>query len=509
MRFTYSVLCALLLVVQSATADINQHFESIRNNPKALYAFFKKMPKGGELHYHLAGGASPETMLKLAPLGNYCVDKISHTLSKTKTHCSDLPLKKLSPKSALYREILNAWSLQDFKPGIESQHDHFFASFFKFQALVADFSPQLLASVIQHAAEQQALYLEVMVLPDNAYATTFAPLIHKASTLEIKKKILLNNPAYQKNIKHTVDESRHFIQDARKSLGCVKKPLTAACNVTVKLQYIILREQPIDNLFAQALNGFAAASQSSDLVSINLVQAEDGPISLQDYRKQMGIISFLHEAYPKTHITLHAGELSKHKVSQSTLDPKELRYHIHDALYTGHAERIGHGTDIIHEKNKEKVLSFMKKNSIPVEINLTSNQRLLAVSDKENPLRYYLKHNVPVVLSTDDEGILRTDLSQEYVEAALKHKLDYATLKTINRNAITYSFLPGKSIWKNAQKGIRVNACRHLDSKRCQRFIKQSEKATLQRQLEKNLLAFEKQYEYPKRWRFIDWIKQK
>lgn len=37
-------------------ANIQSHFDQIKNDPNALYAFLKSMPKGGELHYHLAGG---------------------------------------------------------------------------------------------------------------------------------------------------------------------------------------------------------------------------------------------------------------------------------------------------------------------------------------------------------------------------------------------------------------------------------------------------------------------
>jgi adenosine deaminase len=81
-----------------------------------------------------------------------------------------------------------------------------------------------------------------------------------------------------------------------------------------------------------------------------------------------------------------------------------------------------------------------------------------------HPLHYYLDHQVPVVLSTDDEGILRTDLTREYVRAVMEQQLDYQQLKTITRNAITYSFLPA------------------------------AEKARLQQQLDEQLKQFEARY---------------
>lgn len=136
----------------------------------------------------------------------------------------------------------------------------------------------------------------------------------------------------------------------------------------------------------------------------------------------------------------------------------------------------------------------MANHHIPVEINLISNLKILNISGRNHPLNYYLTHNVPVVLSTDDEGVLRTDLTQQYVEAAKEHGLNYQQLKQINRNTLTYSFLPGKSIWANADKAELIPDCHDLGSKSCQKFIEHNEKAKLQWSLEQQLIAFEKNY---------------
>ena len=92
----------------------------------------------------------------------------------------------------------------------------------------------------------------------------------------------------------------------------------------------------------------------------------------------------------------------------------------------------------------------MAKNHIVVETNLTSNAELLNISGDDHPLPFYLQHHVPVVLSTDDEGILRIDLTHEYQSAVERYALSYQTLKMLNRNSLTYSFLPGESLWADA-----------------------------------------------------------
>lgn len=472
-------------------ADVCHYFSAIKSDPTALYQFFKDMPKGGELHYHLAGGVLPEVMLSLAPQGNYCMDTTTYTISHTQSTCHGISLNSLKKNSPLYKKALRAWSMKDFTPNNESGHDHFFAIFFKFFPIVSDYGPNLLAEVMKRAARHHELYLEIMILPDNAQSSHFGELIRNTKGLANKQKILLTNVKFRKNIQRTSVESTRLLEKARQKLGCDSSSQVPACALTIKFQYNILREQPLDNLFAQALNAFVAASKSHDLIGINLVQAEDGPISLHDYRRQMAIINFLHQAYPTVHIALHAGELTQQKVGANSVNPKELRYHIHDAVLTGHAERIGHGVDIRHEDNSKALLNYMSKASIPVEISFTSNRKILNISGKKHQIQFYLTHHVPIVLSTDDEGILRTNLTHEYVEAVTQYGLDYTTIKTINRNALTYSFLPGKSLWSNASQGLLVKECSNLHATACRTFISHSQKATLQWKLENQLATFE------------------
>ncbi|KTD38893.1 adenosine deaminase [Legionella nautarum] len=487
--FRISSFLTLLLIHSFAGATVSNHFDTIKNQPNALYSFLKNMPKGGELHYHLAGGAYPETMLALAAQGNYCLDKETMTMTKMVERCQGVTGKELSNYPELYAQTIRAWSLKDFIEGQESNHDHFFASFSKFMPLVADYRPQLLAEIMQRAASQHELYLEIMILSDNAKSTHFAPPTVNPEQFNQLQQQLLGNADFVKNIEYTGNEASRILKQARQDLGCNSHPQKDVCQITVKFQYYILREQNLEKVFAQALNGFAAAERSKDIVAVNLVQAEDGIISLRDYRQQMQIFNFLHQAYPKVHIALHAGELAP-----TAVVPENLRFHIHDAISVGQAERIGHGVDIAFENDAEKLLQTMAEKGTAVEINLISNKKLLHISGSQHPLNDYLNHKVPVVLSTDDEGLLRTDLTQQYVEAVLKHGLDYPQLKMISRNAITYSFLPGQSLWANANQGLAIESCKELDSQDCLLFAKKNEKARLQRILEKEFRAFENNY---------------
>lgn len=488
MRF-FKLTMAFLLLNCQAFANVELQFNELKKDPNALYAFLKAMPKGGELHYHLAGGAYPETMIAVASQSNYCLNPNNFEVTKVIENCPGVPVQELPNKPALYQRTIEAWSMKNFKPQLESGHDHFFNSFKKFMPVVINSRATLLAEIMQRAADQHEQYLEIMILPDNANSTSFPTTQLLNKPLDVAQNQLLANPDFQKNIQFTVDQSTAILKKAREHLGCDQNPKLDVCQLTIKFQYYVLREQPLERVFAQALNGFAAAAKSKDLIAVNLVQPEDGYISLRDYHQQMEIFAFLRKTYPAVHLSLHAGELSPQDVL-----PSALNFHITEAVDLAKAERIGHGVAIAYENNVANLLKTMANQHIAVEINLTSNKKILNIKGKKHPLRYYLANKVPVVLSTDDEGILRTTLTQEYVEAVLNHDIDYKTLKMINRNALTYSFLPGKSLWLDPTNAKTVEECSDLQSTACKEFVRLNEKAKLQRQLEMKLIQFEQSY---------------
>jgi len=83
----------------------------------------------------------------------------------------------------------------------------------------------------------------------------------------------------------------------------------------------------------------------------------------------------------------------------------------------------------------------MAAKKIAVEINLTSNAVILGVKGTAHPLAAYRAAGVPVVLSTDDEGVSRSDMTNEYMRAVTEQGLRYRDLKAMALASITYSFL--------------------------------------------------------------------
>jgi adenosine deaminase len=214
---------------------------------------------------------------------------------------------------------------------------------------------------------------------------------------------------------------------------------------------------------------------------------------MSEYHRQMLMLDYLHSVYPTVHISLHAGELAP-----GLVPPDGLRFHIREAVDLGHAERIGHGVDIMYEDRPQALLKEMAAHHTMVEINLTSNDLILGVSTNHHPLPAYRAAGVPVALSTDDEGVSRIDLTHEYTRAATDFNLGYLDLKRMARTSLEHSFLPGPSLWQQADIFTRaVPDCASQPAgapnpaPRCLSFLHSSEKATQQWELERRYTLFE------------------
>jgi adenosine deaminase len=172
--------------------------------------------------------------------------------------------------------------------------------------------------------------------------------------------------------------------------------------------------------------------------------------------------------------------------------------HIRLAVEEARAERIGHGVDVMYENRPHELLKEMARNHVMVEINLTSNDVILGVSGKDHPFPIYRQFGVPVALATDDEGVSRIDLTHEYVRAVQTYGLNYTDLKHMVRTGLEHSFLPGDSLWRIPDAFTGAAAACSKDSlgsekpsSSCASFLKSSEKARQQWELERRFREFE------------------
>jgi adenosine deaminase len=226
---------------------------------------------------------------------------------------------------------------------------------------------------------------------------------------------------------------------------------------------------------------------------LNFVMPEDSYLSMRDYHLQMKMLDYLHSIYPKVRITLHAGELAP-----GLVPPDGLKFHIREAVDLGHAERIGHGVDVMYEDRPQELLQELAAKHIMVEINLTSNDVILNIKGKDNPLSIYRAAHVPLALSTDDEGVSRIDITHEYQKAVEEQGLGYLDLKNMARTSLEHSFLPGESLWAAPDNFTRRKsvcsppiATRVNPTPACAGLLKSSDRAAAQWELERRFVLFE------------------
>jgi adenosine deaminase len=471
-------------------------YEAARGNPLELEAFLRRMPKGSDLHYHFPGGVYAETWIRDAAEDGLCVNLTTHALVKPQPECGagQVPAAKAFTDQDLYDAMINAFSMRSYVPTTGfSGHDQFFSTFNKFYGLISEsHAGEWLDEVASRAAAQNEQYLELMDTPAFGHAAQLAHGIGWKDDLGQFRDALLTA-----GLREEVASARAHLDDMeakRRAIEhCGTPQETPACKITFRYLYQILRGFPKEQVFAQTLLGFETAAADPRFLGINYVMPEDGTISMADYAVHMKIVGFLHGLYPGVHISLHAGELAPGLVT-----PEGLCCHIRQAVEIAHAERIGHGVDVMHEDRPYELLTEMAAKHVMVEINLTSNEGILGVSGKDHPFPVYRKYHVPVSLSTDDEGVSRIDMTHEYTRAAMTYALSYADLKHLVRTGIEHTFLPGASLWSAPDVFTRAAPACAADSPgsgkpsaACANFLKSSEKAQQQWELERRFHEFE------------------
>ena len=497
--------------------------EARRQGPLALHAFLEQMPKGADLHIHLSGAVYAETFIKDAVNDGLCIDTVRLALVKGRAaSCSSTALpavEVLSPRNPgaqhLYDSLVDSFSMRSFvpTPGVNG-HDQFFATFDRFGAFGKTHTGEWLDELATRAAAQNEQYLEIMHTPTFTHAAALGYQLSWPTPLEsettaassdqddvsgtsraelaaLRDKLLA--AGLHDEVAVDQAEFNEALAERQRREHCGTATALPACSVKIKFIYQVLRAFPPQQVFAQTLLGFEVASADPEVVGINFVQPEDNYRAMTEYRRQMRMLDYLHSVYPKVHISLHAGELSP-----AMVPPAGMRFHIQEAVDIGHAERIGHGVDVMYETQPHRLLQELASRHIMVEINLTSNDVILGVTAPDHPLSNYRAAHVPVSLSTDDEGVSRIDLTHEYVTAVMEFGLSYRDLKQMVRTGMEHTFLPGAGLWAKPDdfsKLVGPCASAVIDDSTptgiCGEYLKANPRAAEQWELEQRLRKFE------------------
>ena len=472
-------------------------------SPLALHSFLEQFPKGADLHVHLSGAVYAETFIRDAAEDGLCVDPAALKFAKPPCAGKLVPAAALSGNMTpanqdLYDKLIDAFSLRSFVPIPSlSGHDQFFSTFARFSGLKGIHTGECVDEIAARSAAQNQQYLELMETPPFGHAAQIAHEIGWTPDLPGLRQKLLDH-GLMDEVAADRDEVRSAEAQRSQIERCGTPQAVPACLVEIRYIYQVLRGFPPEQVFAQTLLGFETIQQTLDahepgFIGINFVMPEDGYVSMRDYTLHMKMLDYLHSVYPRVPISLHAGELAP-----GLVPPEGLRFHIRQAVELGHAQRIGHGVDVMYEDNAPGLLRELAAKHVMVEINLSSNEGILDVKGDEHPFPIYRLNHVPVALSTDDEGVSRIDITHEYVRAAIDYNLTYQDLKQLARTGMEHNFLPGVSLWAVPDKFTSpASACKGQElgsdspSSVCKAFLDGSEKAAAQWELERRFRVFE------------------
>jgi adenosine deaminase/adenosine deaminase CECR1 len=434
-----AVLCAM---PQARAANANEeatkrHFAALvapGKEPKLaeLTMFFTMMPKGGDLHHHYSGAIYAEQYLEWVDKEGFCVNKTSYTIEKTKPAAGCLSGQDVMNDNTVLANLLQRWSDKDFynHSGIQSPPDRqFFDTFAYFNPVASTNAVDGVQRLKQRAIQENLSYIETIY--------EIAPI---AQDTDFDKKALAGgvSDADFAALSAKLDQDQAYqgwIGAYLKNVETVSAGIDDA-NFTLRYQPFALRFLAPSQVFAQIASSFKLATSNPKIVGVNIVGQESVNVSMRDYALHMQMFKFLKTKYPSVKLALHAGELSLGMVP-----PEGLTFHIKDAIEVAGANRIGHGMDIAHESNPLAIMKEMHDKKIAVEVNLSSNDFILGIKDQAHPVTLYRKYGVPYVLSTDDAGVSRNNLSGEYVLYAARYQPDYAEVKKLSYDSIRYSFL--------------------------------------------------------------------
>lgn len=458
MKLIYTLLFSALLNL-SYSQSTSLYLEKIRNNEAELTAFFSQMPKGGDLHHHFSGSIYAEPMLENAINENFYLNTATMEVLKEKPATGNWEqFSALDARGELapYKQlIMEKWSIKDYN-GVSYPSDKlFFESFAKFSPAIEGHFGEGLLELKNRAIKENVSYIETefSTIPSNinttdlfGFNTQLRQLANRKNEKGVKALLdtLYNTMLKRNAVADATDFNTNFVAKLHNDLKIDD------AHFTMRYQNFVLRfMEPVD-LFKNLVVAFISADSSALMAGVNIVSPEDGETSMKDYWLHMVMFNYCHSKYPDVKYSMHAGELTL-----GLVQPEDLTSHINDAVYTAGANRIGHGVDMAYEAKSYDLLRYMAKNKIAIEINLASNEFILNVKENRHPISLYSAFSVPIVISTDDAGILRTNMTEQYVLLAKRYKdITYAAIKQYVYNSLNYSFIQDEKVKQQLIKDL-------------------------------------------------------
>ncbi|MDH5257269.1 MAG: adenosine deaminase, partial [Gammaproteobacteria bacterium] len=334
-----------------------------------LNLFFTNMPKGGDLHHHYSGSIYAETYLDWVKKKGYRIDPISSKII-TNSMTAGVSVDELLKNDTAYRQLLMRWSDKDFDNHFHNQPPpdvNFFNTFGYFGDISDAYMDVGLNIIKKRAINENVRYIESML-----------------TSVGVSANEMLGEDQFEK-ANNALKQNRHNPDEAQKIFSKIYQELTSVSpsakkynkkiaefvlmveknhegidteNFTMRYQTYGVRVRQPAQVFVDLLSGYLAANATELIVGVNIVAPENNVVALEDYELHMQMFRFFREKYPNVNRSLHAGELTLGMVR-----PKDLLFHMTQAIEIAGAQRIGHGIDLPYEKNPLHLLNQLKEKS--------------------------------------------------------------------------------------------------------------------------------------------------
>ena len=459
-----ATFCLLNFWFETNAQTIDDYFQRIRKNEAELTAFISQMPKGGDLHNHYTGAIYAENYVNwLIEIDSYVNPQTLETRCPPGKPC-DSPFVRFSALQAkmkaagadfeIFRsKLIRLYSTKEYdQVHTDAREEHFFATFGNFGSASGMNYDRGLRELKNRAIAENVSYLEMMftnirlqkhsasvpVMDNSDTIRSFNAALSQLQKARDKKNLMQMlqslHMAVNKELPFAAPYYNGFVDSVHNNFVGEDPKFTLRY-----LAFVTRTSDPLPTFF-NILAAFETvhSSTSKYLIGLNIVAPEDNPVSMRDYWLHMQFFAYAHSVYPDVLYSMHAGELT-----EGVVQPEELTWHISSAVHDAGAKRIGHGADIAFEKNNYDLLRYMSVNRIPVEINLLSNEFILGVKGDRHPVLLYKHFDVPIIISTDDPGVSRTSLTEQYVLLAKRYdEVTYQDIKSYVRNGLRFSFIP-------------------------------------------------------------------
>lgn len=448
-----------------------EQFELRRKNHYEAHDFFAKFP-AGELHGHFEGTVWAEDYVDglqgevMRTSKEIYLDRRTLMPSKERDkEGTSVQISQLGKNESLLKAFQEALSVEAGDKGQESLTGA--TRFFevcdrieKTRSLIPE--SELLWYVMRAAREAnlvyQELFIELVTKPvEHEWKREFRRLFKAHTNIENADAI---QPILESAVERLAAWVEEFVHSYIEKLDtCCQKvgarlspdnpqPITSLESVVPTRFHIqVMRTLSIPQFFAECLGAIHLQKRDPRVVCLQIVGPECHPKSIKLFQHQLTAVDFLVRKYSTeespVRVSWHAGEFTR-----KAMTPAQAKGRIRDSIDKGHATSIGHGVSLDRTYGMNELLKIMKAKGIPVHICLTANAIMLGIEGKDHPFLIYYKNGVPCTFNSDDGGIFREGLTDQFVRASRDFpELNYEDMVKIAMNSITYSYLPGESIW--------------------------------------------------------------